>query len=148
MVGVGRITSFVAIVIACFVAPVLSNLDQAFQYIQEFTGFVSPGALAIFLAGFFYKRATANGALAAAVGTFVLSILFKLGMPDMPFMDRMGIVFILCSLIIVAFSLIERKAIDQAKVSYPKDLFKTSTGFKIGSVIIILILIFIYYIWW
>ena len=147
-VTVGRISSIVALIIACAVAPVLSNLDQAFQYIQEFTGFVSPGALAIFLAGFFYKRATANGALAAAVGTFVFSVLFKVFLPSVPFMDRMGIVFLLCFALIVLFALIEKKPVDETKVSYPKGLFRTTKGFKIGSAIIIAILVFLYAIWW
>lgn len=148
MVRTGRITSVVALVIACIIAPILSNLDQAFQFIQEFTGFVSPGALAIFLAGFFYKRATANGALAAALGTFVFSILFKVLLPGVPFMDRMMIVFLLCFLLIVIFALVEKKPIDQAKVSYPKGIFKTSTAFKVGAILIIAILVFLYAIWW
>ncbi len=148
MVSVGRWTSVVALIIACVIAPVLSNLDQAFQYIQEFTGFVSPGALAIFLAGFFYKKATANGALAAAFGTFVFSALFKWLLPAMPFMDRMGIVFLICFALIVIFALVERKPVDTEKVSYPKGLFRTSAGFKIGALLIVAILIFIYAIWW
>lgn len=148
MVTVGRITSVVALIIACVVAPMLGNLDQAFQFIQEFTGFVSPGALAIFLAGFFYKRATANGALAAALGTFVFSVLFKFLIPGVPFMDRMMIVFALCFLVIVLFALFEKKPIEQEKVEYPKDLFKTSTGFKICAIAIIAILAFLYIIWW
>ncbi|MEG1649397.1 MAG: sodium/solute symporter, partial [Rikenellaceae bacterium] len=69
LVSVGRLSSVVALLIAIVVAPALGNLDQAFQFIQEFTGFVSPGALAIFLTGFFYKKATANGALSAALAT-------------------------------------------------------------------------------
>lgn len=148
MVNVGRLTSFIAMIIACLIAPILSNLDQAFQYIQEFTGFVSPGALAIFLAGFFYKRATANGALAAALGTFILSALFKALLPEMPFMDRMGIVFLLCFALIVIFAMIERKPVDDVKVIYKKGLFNTTTGFKVGALMIIAILVLLYAIWW
>lgn len=147
-VRVGRITSIVALIVAIIVAPVLSNLDQAFQYIQEFTGFVSPGALAIFLAGFFYKKATSNGALAAALGTFVFSLLFKFAFPAMPFMDRMAYVFLLCFALIVAFALIEKKPVPAEKVEYPKGLFRTSTGFKIWSLVIIAILVVIYAVWW
>ncbi|MCD8101183.1 MAG: sodium/sugar symporter [Alistipes sp.] len=147
-VKVGRITSIVALVIAIFVAPVLSNLDQAFQYIQEFTGFVSPGALAIFLAGFFYKKANANGALAAAVGTFVFSLAFKFLLPAVPFMDRMGYTFLLCCLLIVLFAVFSKKTVAVEKVTYPKGLFKTSTGFKVGSAIIIVLLAIIYIAWW
>ncbi|MCC8020126.1 MAG: sodium/sugar symporter [Rikenellaceae bacterium] len=147
-VKVGRITSIVALIIAIFVAPVLSNLDQAFQYIQEFTGFVSPGALAIFLAGFFYKKANANGALAAAVGTFVFSLAFKFLLPGVPFMDRMGYTFLLCCLLIVLFAEFSKKTVAVEKVTYPKGLFKTSTGFKVGSAIIVVLLAVIYIVWW
>lgn len=148
MVTVGRTTSVVALLIACIIAPALSNLDQAFQYIQEFTGFVSPGALAIFLAGFFYKKATSNGALAAALGTFVFSALFKFVLPAMPFMDRMGIVFIICCALIFLFAIIENKPIQTTKVTYEKGLFNTTKGFKVGAILIIAILIFLYAIWW
>ena len=147
MVKVGRITSVVALLIACFASQFLSNLDQIFPYIQEFTGFVSPGALAIFLSGFFYKRATANGALAAAIGTFVFSILFYFLLPDFPFMDRMAIVFLLCMALIVIFALVEKKPV-KTELTYPKDLFKTTMSFKIGAAIIVVALSFIYYIWW
>ncbi len=148
MVKVGRITSVVALVVACIIAPLLSNLDQAFQYIQEFTGFVSPGALAIFLAGFFYKKATSNGALAAALGTFVFSVLFKVLLPAVPFLDRMGYTLLLCLGLIWLFAVIEKKPVDREKVTYPKGLFKTSTGFKIGAAIIIVLLAAIYVVWW
>ncbi|MCD7970981.1 MAG: sodium/sugar symporter [Alistipes sp.] len=147
-VKVGRISSIVALVIAIFIAPVLSNLDQAFQYIQEFTGFVSPGALAIFMAGFFYKKANANGALSAAIGTFVFSLAFKFLLPDVPFMDRMGYTFLLCCLLIVLFAEFSKKTVAVEKVTYPKGLFKTSTGFKVGSVIICILLAIIYIAWW
>jgi SSS family solute:Na+ symporter len=68
---------------------------------------VSPGALAIFLLGFFWKRATANGALLAAFGTFVFSLLLKAALPQIPFLDRMMLVFALCVLVMVVSALIE-----------------------------------------
>jgi len=147
-VSVGRIVSVVAIIIAMIVAPLLKNLDQAFQYIQEFTGFVSPGALAIFLMGMFWKRATSNGALTAAIGTFVLSFAFKFLLPELPFMDRMGIVFILSILLIVIVSFFEGFKISEKAIKTDKTLFSTSLGFKIAAVIIILILVFLYSFFW
>lgn len=84
LVHTGRWASFGSLLVAVLIAPMLSGLDQAFQYIQEFTGFVSPGALSIFLAGFFYKRATANGALVAALGSFVFSFGMKFLFPGCP----------------------------------------------------------------
>ncbi len=147
-VYIGRTVSVVAIVIAMCIAPLLRNLDQAFQYIQEFTGFVSPGALAIFLMGMFWKRATANGALAAAISTFVLSFLFKFLAPTLPFMDRMGIVFLLCMLIIIVVSYFEGFKVNVKAIILEKGLFSTSKGFNIMAVIIIIILIFLYSYFW
>ncbi len=148
LVLVGRISGFVAMTIAIIIAPLLSNIDQAFQYIQEFTGFISPGALSIFLAGFFYKKATANGALLAAIGTFVFSTIMKFAFPDLPWMDRMLIVFILCCATIVASALIEKKGISKKAIEITPQLFKTSKSFNIVSVIIIIILIVFYTLWW
>ena len=145
LVKVGRWASFAALVIAMIVAPMLSGLDQAFQYIQEFTGFVSPGALSIFLAGFFYRKATANGALAAALGTFVFSTLFKFLLPELPWMDRMGIVFLLCCGLIVLF---RSKTNVEKSITFSRGLFKTTPLFNILSLIIIVILVMFYSLWW
>lgn len=148
LVNVGRITAILAMVIAVAIAPLLTNLDQAFQYIQEFTGFISPGALAIFLTGFFYKKATANGALASALGTFVFSALFKFVLPNVPFLDRMGYVFLICLFIIWLFAKIENKPESPKVIQLDKTMFTTSKGFKWGAVIIIIILIILYALWW
>lgn len=56
MVRVGKISALVALIIGVIVAPSLGTLDQAFQFIQEFTGFISPGVVAIFLLGMFWKK--------------------------------------------------------------------------------------------
>lgn len=148
LVSVGRITSLIAIIIGASIAGQLSGLDQAFQYIQEFTGFVSPGALAIFVAGFFYKKATANGALAAAISTFVFSLLFKVLLPEIPFMNRMGIVFLICMGLIWVFARIEGNRVHEKAIDLRKELFKTSNAFKIASIGVIIILILLYSIWW
>ena len=146
LVSVGRWACFISLLIAILVAPMLSGLDQAFQYIQEFTGFISPGALSIFLAGFFYKRATANGALAAAVGTFVFSLLFKFLCPELPWMDRMGLVFLLCCGLILLMG--SRKKTEQHDLDLSRELFKTTPLFNILSFIIIVILVTFYVMWW
>ena len=126
----------------------LQNLDQAFQFIQEFTGFVSPGALAIFLLGFFWKKATANGALLAAIGTFVFSLMLKWWMPELPFMDRMGIVFLLCVAVMVVSAYLERSKDSRKSIELSSDLFGTSRGFKVASAIIVVALVAIYTVWW
>ena len=146
LVFAGRLSSFLSLVIAVLIAPMLTGLDQAFQYIQEFTGFISPGALAIFLAGFFYKRATANGALAAAAGTFVFNIIMKVLLPDLPWMDRMGIVFILCCGLIMLLG--KKKTESQPGFVFTKSLFKTTPLFNTLSLVLIVILVIIYCVWW
>ncbi|MDR1813477.1 MAG: sodium/sugar symporter [Tannerella sp.] len=146
LVRVGRIVSAVSLIIAALIAPMLTGLNQAFQYIQEFTGFISPGALAIFLAGIFYRRATANGALAAAAGTFVFSVVFKFCFPGMPFLDRMGIVFLLCCGLIILMS--RRPTLQGAPAVDAGYEWKTTPLFNILSVIIIAILVMFYFLWW
>lgn len=146
LVNTGRISSMVSLLIAVLIAPMLTNLDQAFQYIQEFTGFISPGILAIFLMGFFYKRASANGALIAALSSVLLSVFVKFAFPDFPWMDRMALIFII-SLVII-FLMRSDKEKQSNYISINKSLLKTSTLFNILTVVIIVILITIYAIWW
>lgn len=146
LVRTGRWASFAALLIAVAIAPMLSGLDQAFQYIQEFTGFISPGALAIFLAGFFYKRATANGALAAALGSFVFSTVLKLLCTELPWMDRMSIVFLLCCSLIVLMG--NKKQVHNPRYDIDPALFRTGRFFNLLSCIILLILIAFYWLWW
>ena len=146
LVSTGRWVCFISLMIAVVTAPMLSGLDQAFQYIQEFTGFISPGALSIFLAGFFYKRATANGALAAALGTFVFSLLFKFLFPELPWMDRMGLVFLLCCGLIMLMG--SRKKAAERELGLSWEMFRTTPLFNILSFIIIIILVTFYVMWW
>lgn len=146
LVLTGRWASFGSLLIAVSIAPMLSGLDQAFQYIQEFTGFISPGALAIFLAGFFYKRATANGALAAALGSFVFSTLMKFLCPELPWLDRMGIVFLLCWGLIILLG--SGKQMNEEYTTHRRGLFRTSRLFNVMSLIVIAILVTFYCLWW
>src|SRR5215203_1630923 len=112
LVWVGRLTVVGAMVIACLVLPALRNLDQAYQFVQEYVGFISPGVLSIFLLGFFWKRTTANAALTSAILTIPLSTAFKFlpvwtngAFPDLPFMDRMTLVFIILMVLVIVISL-------------------------------------------
>lgn len=101
LVRVGRAASAAALLIAVLVAPRLSNLGQAFQFIQEYTGFVTPGVMAIFLFALFWKRTSSAAALTAALATIPVSALFKLLLPQLGFLNRMGLVFlVLCGLIV------------------------------------------------
>ena len=149
LVLVGRISACVAIVIAILTArPLVGGAEQAFQFIQEFTGFFTPGITVIFLLGLFWDRATEAGAIAAAAASVLLSWAFKLFLPGLPFMDRMGAVF-LCALgLAVAISLARpgrdaASTIDTAHVSYA-----TSKTFNIAALFIVLVLVALYATWW
>lgn len=144
----GRATALVAMAIAMAAAqPLLGNFDQAFQYIQEFTGFFTPGIVAIFLLGMFWGKTTATGALLAAVGSAVLSLAMKLLLPMLPFIDRVGIVFLLCVGIAVFWSLARPQPqpgyIEPSGVS-----FSTTSGFNAAAIVVTCILAFFYITWW
>jgi SSS family solute:Na+ symporter len=148
-VTVGRITAAAAFVIAAIVAPALGQLDQAFQFIQEYTGFISPGVFAIFFFGVFWKKTTSNAALVGAALSIPLSVVLKIAFPDLPFLDRMGVVFLVLAALMIAISLIEGKGKDHPNsIEINKDLFKTSTGFKIGAFIITGIIAALYTVFW
>lgn len=149
LVNTGRVASFVALVIALFLAtPLLGSADQVFQNIQNWTGFFTPGIVAIFVLGMFWKRATEMGGLAAVISSVALSAIWPLFFPDMPFMDRVGIVFLLCVAIGAAVSLLQKPSAAGMAVDLKGINFKTSQGFNICAVIITLLLIAIYAIWW
>jgi SSS family solute:Na+ symporter len=148
-VRVGRITAAVAFVIAAIVAPALGQLDQAFQFIQEYTGFISPGVFAIFFFGVFWKKTTSNAALTGAALSIPLSVVLKIAFPELPFIDRMGVVFLILAALMIAISLIEGKGKDHPNsIEITNDLFKTSTGFKIGAFIITGIIAALYIVFW
>jgi SSS family solute:Na+ symporter len=148
LVNVGRITAAVALVVAVMIAPMLKTLDQAFQYIQEYTGMVSPGVLAIFLFGLFWKKATSNAALWAALLTIPVSMIFKFAFGSMPWMNQMGFSFLVISIVIVLISLIEGKGDNPKAIPVGKDLFKTSITFNIGAITIMVITMVLYIIFW
>lgn len=148
-VKVGRITAAVAFVIAAIVAPALGQLDQAFQFIQEYTGFISPGVFAIFFFGVFWKKTTSNAALVGAGLSIPLSVVLKIVFPALPFIDRMGVVFLVLAALMIAISLYEGKGKDHPNsIDINKGLFKTSTGFKIGAFIISGIIAALYIVFW
>jgi len=108
LVTTGRITALAALLIATAVAPQLRTLDQAYQYIQEYTGYIYPGTFLIFFCGLFWRKASANAALWTAILTIPLGILFKVISPEMPFILRIGYVFIVLSFVMIGLSLLDR----------------------------------------
>ena len=105
LVGVGRITSVVALILALVaVYPIMGGADQAFQVIQEYSGFVYPGIVVIFGLGLLWKRASGLAAVITAIGTFAFSIIFKFALPEVPFLLRMGYVFVCLVVLFFLFS--------------------------------------------
>ena len=148
-VMVGRVVAVAAMLLAMICAkPLLGNFDQAFQYIQEFTGFFTPGIVVIFLLGMFWKKTTSSGALAAAIGSAVLSFAFKMLWPELPFIDRVGLVFLLCVAIAVSFSVFAGNRNQDGAVSLRDIQFATTNGFNFSAVLVALILAALYATWW
>ena len=156
MVLVGRWAVIISMVIAGIVTPALKSLDQAYQFIQEYVGFISPGVLAIFLLGFFWKKTTANAAMAGALLTIPISTVLKFlpvwsngAFPDYPFLDRMTIDFVAIVLIMISMSLLmPKKENDTHAIEIDTSMFKITSGFAIGSIIIVGILSALYTVFW
>jgi SSS family solute:Na+ symporter len=148
-VWIGRIVALASLVLAMICArPLLGGFDQAFQYIQEFTGFFTPGICVLFLLGMFWKKANAHAALVAAIGSAVFSLAFFLFWPELPFIDRVGLVFLLCGLLAIATVMIEggktqEKAVDLSDIS-----FSTTGSFNVAAIGVVLILVALYATWW
>ena len=148
-VFIGRSVALASMIIAIiFAKPLLGSLDQAFQYIQEFTGFFTPGVVAIFLMGLFWKRANGNAALAAALGSAILSAFMFFVFPDFPFMNRVGLVFVLCVVIGVAVSYLTAKPAPEKAIALKDVSFDTTTSFNVLGFGVLAILVALYATWW
>ena len=171
LVNVGKISIVVAMLIAMAVSPFL-GIDKkgGFQYIQEYTGFVSPGIFAMFIFGFFWKKTTSNAALFATIGGFLFSILLKFlpiivslqrlnplgfavknanGVYEIPFIDRMGFVFVLCAMGMIVISLRETKrGVIPNSMEIDRSMFRLSNSFIVGMLVILSLLVALYTIFW
>lgn len=109
LVKVGRIVAFCALLIAmAAVKPLLGGLDQAFQYIQEYSGYVYPGVTVVFGMRLLWKKATNRAALWTSILTIPVGIALKFAYPEMGFVLRMGYAFIILVIIAVTLSLLDR----------------------------------------
>ena len=170
LVNVGKITIVLSMVLAIIIAPHL-GIDKkgGFQYIQEYTGFVSPGIFAMFLLGFFWKKATSNAALFATIGGFLMSVIMKFlpgfvdlsflapfnfavpvnGVYEIPFVDRIGFVFLFCVIGMYFISIYEnKKGVVPKGLEVDPTMFKTKTGFAVGALIILGITAALYTLFW
>ena len=158
LVSVGRISGLIALIIAIFIAPVLGGIEQAFQFIQEWTGVVSPGILAIFILGLFWKKTSARSAIMGAIFSIPIALFFKVApkgwstmaiYPDIPFMHQMGLTFLLTAIVMLIISHIDNKGKDDDKgIPLSTDLFNTSPIFNALSFAVILMLVALYAIFW
>lgn len=162
IVKVGRLSAAIALIIGATMAPLLGGIDQAFQFIQEYTGIVSPGILAVFLLGLFWKKTTNNGAIWGALSSIPIAMFLKIGnkgwldgtgmesiFPKLPWMDQMGLTALITMAVIILVSYRGNKgAEDEKGINLPKGIFKTSPSFNIGAFAIMLILTVIYSLLW
>ena len=145
----GRFAAIAALVIAVIAStPLLGHFDQAFQYIQEYIGFLTPGIVVIFLLGMFWKRATEAGALVAAIGSVVLSLFYWIFLPAIPFMNRIGYVFLICLGSAVVVSLLQKPKPQSSTIDVTNIDYSTSASFNIACLAVISILVALYTIWW
>jgi SSS family solute:Na+ symporter len=149
IVVVGRITAAVALVIAITMAPIMGNIPQMFQYIQEYTGLVSPGILAVFLMGLFWKKTTNKAAIVGAVSSIFVALILKFIPVELPWMDQMFYTLLITMAIIVMVSLNTSELDDDPKgLKLTAGLFKTGPVFNISAYIIMTILAVLYIIFW
>ena len=161
-VNVGRLSALVALVIATIMAPLLGGIDQAFQFIQEYTGIVSPGILSVFVLGLFWKKTSNKGAVFGALASIPIALFFKVGpkgwlanspiegfFPTLPFLDQMGLTAILSMIVIAIVSIKENKiSSDKKAIKLDKDVFDTSLIYNVGSFILMIVLAFLYSFFW
>jgi len=146
---VGRSSAFIALLIAVIVAPLLGNIPQMFQYIQKYTGMVSPGILAVFLMGLFWKKATNKAAIAGILSSFFIALALKAPAIDMPWMDQMLYTLLLTMVVIAGVSLTTSKEVDDPKgIPLTAKTFKTGKTFNISAYIIMIILVVLYAVFW
>jgi SSS family solute:Na+ symporter len=149
LVTVGRITAAVALIIALIIAPLLKSLPQVFQYIQEYTGLVSPGILAVAMLGLFWKKVTTRGAIWGAILSIPVALVLKLPIMELPFMDQMMYTFAITAVIIGMISLSSNDNDDDPKgFNLTAKLFTTDKVFNIAAYLICMILAVLYTVFW
>ncbi len=148
-VNMGRITAAVALVTAVLIAPLLEDVPQVFQFIQEYTGVVSPGILAVFIMGLFWKKTTTKGAIYGVLSSIVIALLLKIPSLELPFLTQMYYTMILTVVIIAGVSLTTNPEDEDPKAIHTTaETFKTGPAFNIGAYIILIITTALYALFW
>ncbi|MFL2566128.1 MAG: sodium/sugar symporter [Schleiferiaceae bacterium] len=157
-VNTGRLSALIALIIASIMAPLLGGIDQAFQFIQEYTGVVSPGILAVFMLGLFWKKTTNKGAIIGALCSIPIAMYFKVSpkgwssnpiFVDLPFLNQMGLTTLTTMVIIAFISWYQQKGKDDQKgIEISRETFKTDPIYNIGAFGILILLSAIYAVFW
>jgi SSS family solute:Na+ symporter len=175
LVNVGKISVVVAMVLGVIMSlkigeQLMGEGKQGFQYIQEYTGFVSPGIFAMFLLGFFWKKTTSDAALFATIGGFIFSVVFKFlprfadlsfltpygfyaknssGGFEIPFIDRMGFVFVLCIIGMYIITMIQNPRGERTNgLEVDTTMFRTNRAFTAGALLVGGIIVALYSMFW
>ena len=145
LIKVGRITVVVSLIIAALIAkPLLGSFESIFQYIQNFTGYFSPGIVVIFLVALFWKKATSLSVLIAALISLFGSILISIQFPELPFIHRMSIVFVLSAVGCWLTSFLQGYKNQEKAINLNNINFSTSRAFNINTLIVVVVLGIIY----
>ena len=148
-VKIGRSVAVIAMIIAVLAArPFLGGFESAFQTVQEYTGFIAPGVVAVFLLGMFFKSVNSLGAFAALVVSVIVSLVFKFALPDFAFVNRIWAVFLLCMLSALVISKFSEKPRTDQLLSTGDVNFATRTSFNISTIAIAVCLILLYWVFW
>jgi len=148
-VNVGRSVAVLAMIIAVIAAkPFLGGFESAFQTVQEYTGFIAPGIVAVFLLGMFVQKTNSAGAFTALAVSVVVSLIFKFGAPDFSFVNRIWVVFLLCMALGVIVSILTTAPKEEQLVRMGDVNFATKKSFNIWSIVIGIILVALYAIFW
>ncbi len=148
-VNVGRISASLALIIAISLTPLLKDVPQVFQYIQEYTGMVSPGILAVFIMGLFWKKTTTKGAIYGVIASIIVAALLKFPALGLPFMDQMFYTLIISIVIIAGVSLSTNPADEDPKgIVTTSETFKTGPAFNIGAYVILILTAVLYALFW
>ena len=148
LVAVGRVSGVVAMAIAVIVAPLLGSIDQAFQFIQEYTGMISPGVTAIFVLGMYWKKTTSTAALWGTLLSIPVSAAIKFLIPEMPFLDQILVSFLILLVFIVIVSLLDKGEVESKGLNLSRKIFRTDKTFNLLSIIVILIFSAVYVLFW
>lgn len=175
LVAIGKVSVVVSMLAAVFLSLLLGDAlmgegKQGFQYIQEYTGFVSPGIFAMFILGFFWKKTTSNAALFATIGGFIASVILKFlpqwvdlsplysfgwaianadGVYEIPFIDRMLIVFLTAVVGMYFISIYEnKKGIQPKGLEIDPSMFRVSNSFAAGALLVAGMIVALYSVYW